>query len=77
MAENETTARPQFQYSVKLEMNSKGFIQPTIHCYGDTSVDVCDQAVMALKYVADELKEWKFKLANEMDDNVKVVKTAK
>ena len=65
----------QWPYSVKIEMNAKGFIQVSVHTYDDTGVDACDQALTSLNYVVEELRKLHYKVASDYADEPKKVFT--
>lgn len=65
MANLETVIRP-WQYSVKLETNAKGFIQPSVHVYSDESKDVWLTATRLLDALVDELKTSGYKVATDL-----------
>lgn len=65
----EATLRP-WMYSVKLETNAKGWIQPCIHVYADES-DVWKKATCLLDQTIDELKTMGLRVATDIKEKEK------
>lgn len=66
----EVIVRP-YQYSVKLEMNAKGLIQPSVHAYGDVPVDTADDCIETLHYVITEARKRGYKMACDITETPK------
>jgi hypothetical protein len=64
----EETIRP-WQFSVKLECNAKGWIQPSIHVYSDKA-DAEELAVILLERTVKQLKLSKVKVATSILETV-------
>lgn len=60
-----------YQYSVKLEMNAKGLIQPSVHAYGDVPVDTADDCIETLHYVITEARKRGYKMACDITETSK------
>lgn len=71
--QNETSVRP-WQYSIKIEANAKGYIQPSVHVYSDDMKRALQEAISALNCLVAELRDNGFKVATsipEVDINSK------
>lgn len=60
-----------YQYSIKLEVNAKGWVQPSVHIYGDNLYDACAHARMALNRLVADLHGEGFKVATDVKEVVK------
>ena len=59
-----------WQYSVKLEVNARGFVQPSVHVYSDEDRDLWLKAKQLLDQVVDELKGSNYKVATDIKEKV-------
>lgn len=64
---NEIALRP-WQYSVKLDVNAKGWVQPSVHVYSDDERDIWLKAMRLLDQTIDELKGAGYKVATDIKD---------
>lgn len=63
---SEVSIRP-WKYSVKLDVNAKGFVQPSVHVNSDTEDrDLWLKAVTLLQDTIDELKVCNYKIATDL-----------
>lgn len=67
LAEGAVVARP-WQYSVKVEANAKGWVQPSVHVYSEKAGCYAD-AVLILEKVVGQLKASGFRVATDMVDH--------
>lgn len=75
-AEEVTSLRP-WQYSVKLEVNAKGYVQPSVHVYGDNLNLVTAEAQDILVKIVTAVKTLGFRVATDMPAEDKEVKPKK
>src|ERR1041385_7891 len=54
-----------WQYSVKLEVNAKGWVQPSVHVYSDKA-DCHEMAVILLERTVKQLRLSGFKVATDI-----------
>lgn len=69
----EEITRP-WQYSVKLETNAKGYIQPSIHIYSDDLNCNCELGIHGiiidvLDKLVDKLKESGYRVATDITED--------
>lgn len=63
--EGQQLPRP-WQYSIKLETNAKGFIQPSIHVYSDDMKRALQETVSALNCLVADLRDNGFRVATDI-----------
>jgi hypothetical protein len=59
--------RQPWQFSTKLEVNAKGFVQPSVHVYSDKA-DCHEMAVILLERTVKQLRLSGFKVATDMGE---------
>lgn len=63
--QNENVVRP-WQYSVKIETNARGYVQPSVHVYSDSVRAIEGLAVKLLELLVNDLRQSGFKLATDI-----------
>lgn len=63
--QNETVVRP-WQYSIKIEANAKGYIQPSVHVYSDDMKRALQEAISALNCLVSELRDNGFRVTTDI-----------
>lgn len=71
MAEiNDQVVRP-WQYSIKVEVNAKGYLQPSVHVYSDSLIDgdieIQELVLHMLSKLVRDAKALGFKVATDID----------
>lgn len=62
----EVEVKPQYQFSIKAEVNAKGYVQPSVHIFSDSLADAIDDARLALKTLVRKLQQDGFKVATDL-----------
>lgn len=62
-----------WQYSVKIETNARGYVQPSVHVYSDSVTEIEGLAVKVLEMLVDDLRHSGFIVATDIANAEKLV----
>ena len=61
-----------WEYSVSVDVNAKGFVQPSIHVYSDDMKEAIRNTVSALNCLVSDLRDNGFRVATDIKEKEKV-----